>query len=132
MKFVIRILILWFLLHTVYTIVDGLSDDGKSVDVALILGSKVNVDGTLSVRLEKRLECGLKLYKNGRVKKIIVSGGLGKEGFYEGDKMQEYLLNKGVAEADIIVDNYGFNTNASVENAMKIKDSLNFRDIIVV
>lgn len=73
MKFIIRILILWFLIHSAYIIVDGLSDDGKSADVELILGSKVNVDGTLSVRLEKRLECGLTLYKNGRLKKIIVS-----------------------------------------------------------
>lgn len=38
------------------------------------------------------MECGLQLYEKNRVKKIIVSGGFGKEGFYEGDKMKEYLI----------------------------------------
>ena len=55
---------------------------GKTADIAVILGSKVNEDGTLSERLKKRLECGISLYHNGRAKKLMVSGGLGKEGFY--------------------------------------------------
>ncbi|WP_394776006.1 ElyC/SanA/YdcF family protein [Flavobacterium sp.] len=70
-----------------------MTDTLKKADIAVILGNKVNDDGTLSERLEKRLECGLKLYRDNRIKKILVSGGLGSEGYYEGDKMKEYLIS---------------------------------------
>lgn len=122
----------WFLIHSLFITVDGLKDDKKSGDVAVILGSKVNEDGSLSERLEKRLECGLELYKNDRVNQIIVSGGLGKEGFYEGKKMKAFLVEKGVPETLIIVDNFGNNTLATVENTIKLKKKLNFESIIVV
>jgi len=39
-------------------------------DLAIVLVNKVNEDGTLSERLKMRLECGLALYKNGRLKKV--------------------------------------------------------------
>jgi vancomycin permeability regulator SanA len=124
--------IIWLLAHSVYTVVDGLSNNGKKADIAVILGSKVNEDGTLSERLKKRLECGLDLYINKRVKKIIVSGGLGKEGFYEGDKMKEFLIQNNVPDSLIFVDNYGNNTVATVENTIKLKDSLKYQSLIVV
>ncbi|WP_326984105.1 YdcF family protein [Chryseobacterium sp. MYb264] len=125
-------LLLWFVIHSTYITIDGLSDEGKKADIAVILGNKVNEDGTLSTRLEKRLESGLELYKNHRVKKILVSGGLGKEGFYEGDKMKEFLVSKGVPNSLIMVDNFGNNTRATVENTMQLKKKLQFKSLIVI
>jgi|TARA_B110000967_G_scaffold182226_1_gene199990 vancomycin permeability regulator SanA len=125
-------LFLWFLGHITYVTVDGLSQNNKIADIALILGNKVNEDGTLSKRLEKRLECGLNLYQNGQVKKIIVSGGLGKEGYYEGDKMKDYLIKNNVPDSLVIIDNFGNNTLATVNNTLKLKESLRFKSIIVV
>ena len=72
LKLLSMLLFLWFCIHIIYTINDGNKDEGKSADIAVILGTTVNTDGTLSERLEKRMECGLRLYKDGRVKKIIV------------------------------------------------------------
>ena len=131
-KILVAAFLLWLSGHLIYTTVDGLTDEKKHADLAVILGNKVNEDGTLSERLEKRLECGLNLYRNGRVKKILVSGGLGKEGFYEGDKMKDYLIKNGVPDSVIIVDNAGNNTIATVDNTLKLKDSLNFQSLIVV
>lgn len=111
---------------------DGMKDKNEKADIAVILGNKINEDGTLSERLEKRMECGLNLFRNGRVKKLLVSGGLGKEGFYEGDKMREYLIKNNVPDSVIIVDNLGDNTIATVDNTLRLKDSLNFHSLIVV
>lgn len=122
----------WFIIHSVYIIYDGLSDNGAQADVAVILGNKVNEDGTLSERLEKRLETGVELYQNHRIKKIIVSGGLGKEGFYEGSKMKEYLIGKNIPDSVIIVDNKGDNTRLTVENTLKIQKKCHFKSLIVV
>lgn len=131
LKFIV-VLIIWFVIHTVYIVTDGLSDNGKKADIAIILGNKVNEDGTLSTRLEKRLETGIELYKNHRIKKILVSGGLGKEGFYEGDKMKEFLVNNSIPDSVILVDNYGNNTRSTVENTLKFQEKYKFKSIIIV
>jgi vancomycin permeability regulator SanA len=124
--------LLWFLIHAAYITIDGRSDNGRNADVAVVLGSKVNEDGTLSERLTKRMECALELYNAHRVKKLIVSGGLGKEGFYEGSKMKEFLVNNGVPGSDVAVDNHGDNTIATVDNSLRMQDSLGFKSVIVV
>ncbi len=125
-------LLFWFLIHTIYCITDGLHDTKQKADVAVILGTKVNEDGTLSDRLVKRLECGLNLYRNGRVKRIIVSGGLGKEGFYEGDKMKVFLLQHQVPDSCILVDNVGNNTRLTIQNTLTLKSQYPFNSLIVV
>lgn len=131
-KIIASIIILWFVIHSLYIITDGISDQGKNADLAVILGSKVNEDGNLSKRLEKRLESGINLYKNHRIKKILVSGGLGKEGFYEAQKMKEFLISKNIPDSLIFVDDYGNNTRATVENTLKLRSKLKFNSIIIV
>ncbi|WP_294288720.1 YdcF family protein [uncultured Chryseobacterium sp.] len=131
-KIISGLLFLWFTVHSIYLIADGVSDEGKRADLAVILGNKVNEDGTLSMRLEKRLESGIQLYKNCRVRRILVSGGLGKEGFYEGDKMKEFLVSEGIPDSGIIVDNKGDNTRKTVENTLELRPELQFNSIIVV
>ncbi len=120
------------LIHMNYSVIDGLYDNHSSADIAVILGNKVNKDGSLSERLTQRLQTGLALYQSGRVNKIIVSGGLGKEGFYEGDKMRFFLLKNNVPESDIITDNHGDNTLLTVKNTLKLQTELGFKSIIVV
>ena len=132
LKTILLILLLWLAGHTVFIVIDGLTDEGKTADVAVILGNKVNADGTLSVRLERRLECGLHLYQNGRAKKLLVSGGLGKEGFLEGDKMKGFLAKRGVPDSAIIVDNYGENTRCTVINTLRMRDSLHYKNLLIV
>jgi len=132
LKFIVILIISWFVIHTTCIVIDGLSDNGEKADVAVILGNKVNEDGTLSKRLEKRLESGIELYKNHRVKKILVSGGLGKEGFYEGDKMKEFLVLKGIPDSLIMIDNHGDNTRLTIKNTLKLRSKIKFNSIIVV
>lgn len=132
LKIICFTVFVWFVIHSVYIISDGSSDNGAKADVAVILGNKVNEDGTLSERLEKRMETGVELYQNQRIKRIIVSGGLGKEGFYEGSKMKEYLISKNIPDSVIIVDNKGDNTRLTVENALKIQKKYPFKSIIIV
>ena len=123
---------IWILVHCLAISIDGLVDSGKSADYTVVLGNKVNEDGTLSTRLEKRMECALNLYKSGRVKGFIVSGGLGKEGYYEGEKMREYLLKHNIPDSHIIVDNDGINTRNTVTNTLSKQDSLRYDSLIIV
>jgi len=131
-KATVFLLAAWILIHWTVISIDGFTDNGEKADYAVVLGNKVNVDGTLSTRLEKRMECALNLYNSGRVGGFIVSGGLGKEGHYEGDKMKEYLLKHGIPDSLIIVDNNGMNTRNTVTNTLSMQDSLHYENLIVV
>ena len=131
-KKVFLLLAVWVVLHTAFIVYDGTRTPARQADVAVILGNKVNEDGTLSPRLEKRLEAGLALYQNKLVDKIMVSGGLGKEGFYEADKMSDYLLSMGVPAEDILVDNLGNNTEATAQNSWSASRATPFKSVIVV
>lgn len=131
-KSIFVVLIVWFLIHSIYITIDGLNDKKTNADVAIVLGNKVNEDGTLSERLKARLDKSLELYNQNRVKIIIVSGGLGKEGFWEGKKMKEYLIENKIPTEKILVDNFGNDTENTVENSMRMMDSLHFKSSISV
>lgn len=108
--------LLWFVLHTTVVLIDGFTDDDVYADVGVVFGNTVNPDGSLSVRLQKRLDKGIDLFRQSRVKLLVVSGGLGKEGHYEGTKMKEYLILNDIPESNIVVDDLGNNTKATAVN----------------
>ncbi len=118
-KRLIYLFLLWFGIHQIVVITDGLTDENSKADIAVIYGNTVNVDGTLSERLKARLDRGIQLYNDSLADVLFVSGGLGKEGFYEGDKMQEYLIQQGIPAEKIVVDNNGSNTKQTTINFIK-------------
>jgi len=126
------LLAVWVLVHTVLITYDGLRSSQQRTDLGVVLGNKVNEDGTLSERLTQRLACGLALYRSGRVRRRLVSGGLGKEGFYEGSKMRDYLRAHGVPDSVIVVDNAGNTTQQTVRNTVRLRARLHIRSAVVV
>lgn len=132
LKTILILFFTWFFIHSIFITVDGLNDKTENADVAVVLGNKVNEDGSLSDRLKSRLNCGRELYEKGQIKGIIVSGGLGKEGFYEAEKMKEYLVLNSIPDSIIIVDNKGDNTIQTVKNTLGLQQKYNFKSIIVV
>ena len=126
-KATLLILIAWFLIHSIYVTIDGLHDNHTRADVAIVFGNKVNEDGTLSKTLKARVDKSLELYNQHRVKKIIVSSGLGKEGHWEGTAMKEYLVAHQVPAKDISVDNHGDDTEKTVVNSIEIIDKLHYK-----
>jgi len=109
-----------FVITLSFIYLDGITDElPQNKTITVILGSKVNEDGTLSDRLKARLDKGIALYQDSLVSTLYVSGGLGKEGFYEGDVMASYLLSKGIPPKNIIIDNLGINTRHSSVNFRK-------------
>jgi len=125
-------LCLWFIGHSLYVLYDGLRQGQAPADAAVILGNTVNPDGSLSPRLESRLAKGLALYQQHQVKHIVVSGGFGQEGHYEGSKMRDYLIQHGVPTSDISVDNQGNTTALTAHNLQQHPRRAEFNSVIVV
>ena len=119
-----------FVIATLVLVVAGLRDDIGHADVGLVLGSKVNPDGTPSARLCARLDRTLELYQAGYFPRIIVSGG--RQGANEAAVMRDYLVAHGVPPKNLIVDNTGINTFSSAYDTRQIMRQLKFESVFVV
>src|ERR1700730_1292971 len=114
-RIVAGILLGLFFLHMIYITIDGLRGYDGSADMAVVLGNRVNADGSLSPVLRGRVDRALALYQQGRVVRIMVSGGMGEQGedpghYPEGRAMKQYLMGRGVPPDRIVEDNHGENT----------------------
>ena len=89
-------------------------------DAIMILGARVYSSGAPSLVLKDRLDYGYELYKQGKAKKILVSGDHGRIEYNEATAMKEYLLRKNVPSEDIFMDHAGFNTYDSMYRAKAI------------
>jgi len=110
----------------------GLRDDDHPADVAVVLGNTVRPDGTPSPRLAARLDAALALYRRGRVRSVVVSGGVGREGFDEAAVMRRYLAARGVPAARIVADSLGLTTAATARNAAAIMRRNGWTSAVVV
>lgn len=113
-------------------VIAGLSDDIQISDVAVILGSKVESNGQPSMRLAARLDRVQALYKSQIVKMLIVSGGIGKEGFDEAEVMRDYLIRNGIPATAIILDDKGANTQDTARNCSRLMRIHGFKSVIIV
>ena len=85
--------------------------------IAIILGNRMNDDGTISNTMKKRLDLTLELYNEYKPDKIIVSGGIANKvaNISEASKMEEYLIEKGLDPELIIKEDNSMTTR---ENAL--------------
>jgi vancomycin permeability regulator SanA len=120
------------LVGTVTIAVAGLNDDLGKADVGLVLGNKVELDGTPSLRLQARLDKTLELYRAGFFSTVITSGGLGKEGYDEALVMRDYLVSHGIPSDRVIVDNGGNSTYLSAKNTLRIAQEQKLHSVLVV
>lgn len=109
-----------FALATVALVANGLRDDVRPSGFALVLGNRVEPDGTPSARLRARLDRAGQLFRDGMAQRVVVSGGFGREGFDEADVMRDYLVAHGVSAERILLDHEGVDTYASARNLVRI------------
>ncbi|MCM3714733.1 YdcF family protein [Alkalihalobacillus oceani] len=126
------VLLLWFIIHSAIMIADGLQDDARQTDVAVVLGNKVDDNGQPAHRLQARLDKAADLYQQGYFPFIIVSGGVGKEGFDEAEVMKDYLMNRGIPAEQILTDSAGNNTFLTAKHTDAIMNDSGFTSVTVI
>lgn len=135
MKWLVRVvsaLIVLALLPPAAITIAGLTDDLAPTDVAVVLGNTVYSDGTPSDRLKGRLDRAVDIYEQGLTPRIIVSGGLGREGHDEPSVMAAYLISEGVPAEAIIKDPAGFNTRATAINTADLMAANGWKSVTAV
>ena len=98
----------------------------------MVLGSKVELDGKPSPRLQARLDKTLELYRAGYFPAVIASGGVGKEGFDEASVMRDYLVVHGIPKERVIVDSTGITTFASAKSTVLIMKQRQLKSVFVI
>lgn len=95
----------------------GPTNYAREADCAVIFGARVWDDGTPSLALSDRVDEGIRLYHKGLAKKLVMSGAIDRHnGYSEPEVMKKRAVLAGVAEADVILDEAGVDTSATVRN----------------
>lgn len=88
--------------------------------VALVLGAQIYPDGTPSPFLKGRLDLAARLYDEGKVRVILVSGDNSRASYNEPDGMRHYLIRRGIPADKVVADYAGFDTYDSCVRAKRI------------
>ena len=100
-------------------------------DFIIILGSKINKDGTLTPllkgRADKAIEFGQKQYETTKKKIIYIpSGGKGNDEITsEAAAIKKYLIEKGIKEKQIIIEDKSTTTNENMYFSKNKIDEIN-------
>lgn len=99
-------------------------------DAAVVLGARVYADGRPSRFLRERIEVGVRLYLDGTVDRLIMSGdGTDSSGFGEPSVMRQVAEDMGVPADAIQEDPLGVDTYSSCVNA---RDTFGAGSVIMV
>jgi vancomycin permeability regulator SanA len=93
--------------------------DVPRTEVAVVFGAGL-WDGEPSPYLAHRLDAAAELYRDGRIKVVLVTGDNSREDYDEPDAMRSYLTRHGVPGTRIVSDYAGFDTWDSCVRARKI------------
>lgn len=100
-----------------------------SAKTAIILGASVHSDGKLSPILKDRVETAYQLYKLNKIEDFLVSGDHKTDDYNEVNAIENYLLEKGVPQKDIVLDHAGFDTYDSMYRSKVV---FNVQNAIVI
>jgi vancomycin permeability regulator SanA len=110
----------------------GKTDYRRPADVAVVFGARVYADGRPSDALADRVRTACQLYREDMVRKLIFSGGPGDGPVTEPESMKRMAVGLGVKAEDIVLDNAGFNTQATVRNTISLLSHKHGERVLVV
>ncbi|WP_342561301.1 YdcF family protein [Paenibacillus sp. FSL R7-0345] len=102
-------------------------------DAGIILGMSMWGDKP-SPGLKERLDYGLKLYKEGKFSRFIVSGGLDHPDYpyTEGQGMRNYLVEQGVPDEAIVMENESTSTYENLKFSQEIMQREGMTSAVII
>lgn len=97
---------------------DGIQDPKKHAFI--VLGFALNEDGTMTDELVGRLEVAKASAEKYPDSYVLVTGGVEKSGWTEGRRMRDWLVENGIAEDRIIVEEKAPDTAGNATNSFDI------------
>ena len=104
----------------------------QPADAAIVLGAAVWSAG-LSPVFRERINHGIDLYRKGKVRKLIFTGGQGNPGEpTESSAARDYALQSGVPAQDILIEEKSHTTYENVLYAKKVADTYAIKKVLIV
>ena len=101
-------------------------------DAAIVLGAAVWSDEVSPV-FRERINHAIELYRDGKVRKIIFTGGQGnKDELTEAAAARRYAIENGIPEKDILVEQRSHTTYENVVNAKQLADANGLKKVLIV
>ena len=105
----------------------------RDADCAIVLGARVWNDGTPSHALADRVDEAIRLYQEGRVRRLLMSGAIDdKNGFSEPAVMKARAVAAGVPSDAVLLDEAGVDTASTVQNSARLARTQAFGSALVV
>lgn len=101
----------------------------EGVDCILVLGCGVYASGAPTPMLADRLARGVELYQAGWAGKLLMSGDNRSQDYNELATMERVALEKGVPQADVVLDYAGLSTYDSLYRA---RDIFGVKKLVIV
>ena len=107
-------------------------DETQTADVAIVLGASV-VDSEPSPVYRERINHAIKLYNDGYVRTMIVTGGIGEGNVRsDADIAREYAQSHGIPQDAIFAEDRSTITAENLENAKAIMTENNMDTALIV
>ena len=105
----------------------------KTKKVVIILGNRLNDDGSITEIQKQRLELALEIEKEFNPDYYILSGGPANPvpNKSEAQAMYEYLIEKGIKKERLILEDQSYSTVANAKYSIPIAKKLN-PDLIII
>lgn len=108
------------------------STSNVQADVAIVLGAAM-WGAELSPVFRERINHALDLYRDGRVRKIIFTGGQGNNDEpTESSAARRYAIENGVPEGDILIEEESHTTYQNILYAQQVADAHQLRRVLIV
>jgi vancomycin permeability regulator SanA len=105
----------------------------RRADCAVVFGARVWDDGRPSEALADRVDTAVGLYHQGRVSRLVMSGGIDpKNGYSEPEVMRARAEKAGVPREAVLLDEEGIDTASSVRNVAQLLRAEKLRTALVV
>lgn len=129
--FILIITTLWCLLvFNIYK--DSVTEHNEKADALVVMGAS-QWNGRPSPALKERLDHALEIYNQGYADLIILTGGIADgETVSESAVGRNYLINSGIPESSILIEEKGHTTLESLEEVSKLVRQENIDTVLFV
>lgn len=104
----------------------------READFAVVLGARVLEGGVPSRALRARVECAVGLYRRGRVRRLLLSGGPSGSGPSEAEVMARLARGAGVPEEALALEPQSRSTAGNASRSARILERLGVRRVLLV
>ena len=132
LKFLVLALVLTIVITAVRIYTYGDHSVDISADAAIVLGAAV-WSTSVSPVFRERINHAIELYRQGKVRKLIFTGGQGNSNEpTEAAAARAYALANGIPSQDILVEQKSHTTYENIVYAKQLADSNNIKKVLLV